>query len=65
MNIVYSYACSATLFYLMHGTQPTICTHLFLRYLYYNITLNIAKYLGPQGNISQHITVMTFIKYVG
>jgi hypothetical protein len=58
MKIVYSCVCSTILFYLMNDTHPTICTHLFLRYLYYNIALNTLKYLGPQGNISQHLFVI-------
>ena len=58
MKIVYSCACSTIFFNLINDTQPTICTHLFLRYLYYNIALNTPKYLGPQGNVSQHFFII-------
>ena len=30
----------------IHNTKPTKCTNLFLRYLYYNITLNISTHFG-------------------
>jgi len=31
--------------------KATKCTELFLRYLYYSITVNIRTCFGPQGNI--------------
>jgi len=35
----------------MLGEQSTKFPDLFLRYLYYNITLNIPTCFGPQGTI--------------
>jgi hypothetical protein len=32
----------------IRNIQPTKCTLLFLRYLYYNITLNIPTFFDPQ-----------------
>jgi len=34
---------------IFHDTEPTNCTDLFLRYLFYNITLNIATCCRRQG----------------
>ena len=45
----------------IHHTKPTKCTVLFLRYLYYNITLNIATCFGSQGIICANFQ----IKYLG
>jgi len=36
---------------MIHDTKPTKSTNLFLRYLHYNITLNITTCFGPQGII--------------
>jgi len=36
---------------LIHNTKPKIWTNLFLRYLYYNITLNTPKCSVRQGTI--------------
>jgi hypothetical protein len=44
----------------LHNTKPTKCTESFLRYLYYNITLNIPTCFSPHGIITS--TVLTFIK---
>ena len=47
----------------VHYTRLTKCTNLFLRYLYFNITLNSTTCFGPEGTI---ITpVLTFVNYVG
>ena len=35
----------------IHNTQTIKCTALFVRYLYYNITLNIPTCFDPQGII--------------
>ena len=41
---------------LSHGTIPTKRTHLFLIYLHYNMTLNIATCFGPQRDFHQGTT---------
>jgi len=33
--------------------KPTKYTKLFLRYLYYNVTLNITTCFGPKGTVSR------------
>lgn len=43
-----------------HDTKPAKCTELFLRYLCYNITLNIPTRFSPQRTIIR--IVLTFMK---
>jgi hypothetical protein len=38
---------------LISDTKPTKCTNLFLRCLYYNFTLTISTFFGPQGDINR------------
>jgi hypothetical protein len=53
---------SAHYWKLIHVNKPTKCTKLFLRYLYYNNTLNIDTCYDPLGSIireSNHLCFMS------
>jgi hypothetical protein len=45
-----------------HSTQTKKCTVLFLGYLCYTVTLNIATYFDPKGIIIRELTKATLQK---
>jgi len=55
----------------IHETRPTKCTEVFVRYLYYNITVHVSTCFGTQRNfirdkmkVIQHTTKSVAFVYI-